>query len=401
MTETNAGNVTTIAVSNLRNGALDSILPAIARGTIPAEYTWRPITSLPPAVSMEFVAAYIRTYFAMVGAGLTRVQAIALGAVRAAMSAYYRLTVADFELDEVGLAVYAVVRTGADGDMTVVSAAPAHPRFGEAQGEDDLTDAERALIPMYVAFGISALPLNGAVLEEAGHHYIPSHFAYFVAVERQVLNSSVVAVREFWNANSENLRDVVWHKAGHPVSMALKRSFALSHAMKERLVAAKLGSAAVRLPVVPSVVHNLRSALAVLGQVVSLVVSNGGALNYRLLQVAEDAYNQFAAAAARGIAYVPDADMGFTTLPELMVHIHQVLDRNADHIAFCVGIFQVMVERSGAQANSLSRSYTLRKIREAHLGAVDAGMTWARAANSRIISAAARGEVAVQTLELL
>lgn len=271
-----------------------------------------------------------------------------------------------------------------------------------SQNAADLNVAEQEFLPVLVSFGIAGLPLNGAVLEEAGHHYIPTHYAFFTAVEKQVLNASAAGPKDMWNANAEQLRSAVWHKAGHPVSMALKRSLALDYQIQARLVAAKLGSAAVRLPVAPSVVHNLRSAVAVLGQVVSLITENGGQVDYSILQDLIVAYEQLARARATGADAVLPASLPveITRIEHLLPHAAQVLERNADMVAFAAGIFQVMVERSARGDNSLSKSYTLKKIRDSHLGAVDAGATWARAANTRTLNQAAAGNVPVKHIVL-
>ena len=100
-----------------------------------------------------------------------------------------------------------------------------------------LTDEEWAIAYAVFVLAKTAPVLAGCQLLENGHHYLSSNTSATQAVEQPTL-----------------VKDLVWHKAPHPVRAGVLAAFAVDKNVKARMVAAGMGSAGVRLPYVESVV---------------------------------------------------------------------------------------------------------------------------------------------------
>ncbi|OIS96392.1 hypothetical protein A4A49_40607 [Nicotiana attenuata] len=211
---------------SLLNSTPEEIVPYFLRGTIPARYKWMPLSGIRPSDAVKCVDGFIKSHLyhlnkiggnELIRDDVRRKASIILGAARAVMTTDFDIAEADLEPAETETPVlHATVgeSTGAKYTILVAQNDPHRDILNEnlALTEDDTKSSYRA----------------------------------FMAVERQVWVPK--AFKTFADANKDIVRDLMWHKAGHPVSVSIKELAATSPAVKTRLESAKLGSASARLP---------------------------------------------------------------------------------------------------------------------------------------------------------
>ncbi|XP_051135856.1 uncharacterized protein LOC127254672 [Andrographis paniculata] len=105
-----------------------------------------------------------------------------------------------------------------------------------------LTDLEKALLKCIVRSAQAILPLQGYSLI-TGHHYLldrgKQSFKVFLPVEKQVWRTQ--DVKDWWTEHVDIARDLLWHKAGHPVANIVKEEAAEIEAGEGQLVEGPAG----------------------------------------------------------------------------------------------------------------------------------------------------------------
>jgi len=170
------------------------------------------------------------------------------------------------------------------------------------------------------------------------------------------------------------IRDMVWHKAAHPLSPTIMVEAATDMAVKERLMRANLGSAAVRLPYVESTIRGARAMVALHSAVSASVAEAGYVVEIpRLVNALAyvETYNAATAAtAANGIRY----PSRFAAIEE---YLRVVMDEAGPFIAWCGGMYKGICEEAtaGVGANTLLKGYSIRRVLAQHVGSVASGAT--------------------------
>jgi hypothetical protein len=101
-------------------------------------------------------------------------------------------------------------------------------------------------VPNFIHAAIGMPPCNGGTIVTTGvHHYVGSHKVICDAVFKQVFGTSVVPPG---GLTVDELKDLLCHKAAHPIKSPILVGLARSVLLKDRLAAVNLGSAAVRIP---------------------------------------------------------------------------------------------------------------------------------------------------------
>lgn len=426
------------ATLNLRNGNVATIQPATRTRAIP-DYTLWPNVLLPAdqtAISMAMV--YIRDAFGRlatariarptqiaaynppnnaIGFNATRAgaahvagtyadwaatvaaananaelraNAIALGATRVGIHAYWRITANEIRnVEQAGtdtvifdpaiaanpLAVPVVVghpdrvilpanQSDALGTITMMSAC--------AMGMDDLSEAEQEFAAICLTFGAATIPLAGCELLETGHHYLSSNTSPTDGVERQFLNQASDDARNIWQTFQNSNRDMVWHKAAHPIDIPFMCTQALSMHVKERMGVAGLGSVAFRLPYVESTVKGARAMVAIYNAIAATTAEAGYVVQIPKLRNALEYIETYNAAtpAATETGLTPP-----TRFEAIEYYLKPIMEEAGTYIAWCAGMYRAICEEAGASvnANTLLRARSITRVMNEHIGSTASG----------------------------
>lgn len=384
-----------IAIPDLRNGSLVNIMQAAPKAAMSALYHWPIITGLPAAKAIDTVEWVIRACYAQqihalggtpgaqVAAEL-RKRAIVLGGIRCGAAAAYKLAAADLtrsELSPSGMVFYPDSgNIGADTEGQTSAA-----RWTAAQSMDDLTDLEESVVGLCVYMGMSVPVLQGISLVSSGHHYIPPTYNLFAGQKRQALGSATAEVRTWVETMGDEFNDMAFHKAMHPMDPTLKRTLSKSNEVAQRLRASGHGSAAIRLPAIPSEASGGKAALALLKSASGTFREMGHTLTYEeglsLMMKLENAQEGVEEAAAC------DA-------------IVEWISRNSQSLAFCAGIVQQVHETAGTGKNTILAAYSIKRLMAENPSQTSRGQTYARAANAIMRRAMEEGTFSDPTITL-
>jgi len=367
----------TIAIPNLRNGALVNIQQAAPKASMSALYSWPIISRLASDQAVDAVVFSIRASYAQalhaLGPTATaalqveyRKKAIVLGSIRAGAAAAYRLAAADMTMSELcpsGMEVIGgAVAQSASGSTSTA-------RWTSAQSMEDITPAEEGVISLCVYLGMAVPVLQGVSLVMTGHHYIPTTYSLFKGLKKQGLGSATTETRAWVDGMGETFDDMAFHKACHPVAPLIKRALARDMDVAQRLRASGHGSAAIRLPAVPSeasggkaVIALVKSASETFAQMGHSVSWENGASLMVQLEHADPGAEE-AAACDRIIQWIAD---------------------NSAAIAFCAGIVTHVHESTGSGRNTILAAYSIKRLIADNPAAVNRGVMYARSANARL-----------------
>jgi hypothetical protein len=398
--------ITTMPVYNIRNGNAEDIRPYLQRSTVPDHYKWVKIIGLSPENALECVDASIKAHFwqikrtapADLPHDKQRKAAIMLGTARAVMIANYDLKAQDFLAGEVIDAPIGVTR-GTDNakvypiltpevTAATVTAAThtqaAYDAYNILTGELVLSPEELGAIRAIVRSAQAIIPVQGYNLMTDGHHYLSagdkSSFRAFHAVEKQIWIG--VEAKTFLEADREFSRDIMWHKAGHPVEPHLKMRISTHQKVADNLVAAGLGSAATRLPAVESEMRPIETYVKLSESVKPTIEMYGGILDNRPLHDLSMALKMF----PLGVSEVLDSSGAKVTKvfgpyftggravtvgnrEDLKVLAKQVIDGAKESMALCYGYYSRICNAQQATGGTLVSStllnaYSLKKLRD-------------------------------------
>jgi len=375
-----------IAIPDLRNGALVNIQQAAPKAAMSGLYHWPVIGGLTHDRYIEAIDHVVRAIFAhgirMLGAGIDeaaatsfRKKALILGGVRVGAVSAYRLTRQDLVQSEVTASGmdYNLATNSVGQRATGTTSAAA---WTAARSMAPITSDEMDVIAACIYIGMAVPVLQGVSLVMTGHHYIPSTYNMFRGLKRQAVGQASIATRTWIEAMGEEFDDMAFHKATHSISFNLKRSLSKSTDTASRLKASGHGSAAIRLPAVPSEASGGKASIALLQSAEPTILQMGGKISY-----------------SQGLALLSDLDHAAEGQEESDACDKVVawVAANTRILAFCAGITQQIHETSGTGRNTILAAYSIRRIMADSPAEVNRGIMYARAASSRMREAMEAG----------
>jgi hypothetical protein len=382
-----------LIVPDLRNGALANIQQAAVRAGMQALYYWPVIKDLAPERAVDAAEHSFRAHVASLSMGIgpnataaevadLRKWAVVLAGVRAGAQAAWRLRIGDVTVKE-------VIGSGMEmqGDKITMASAgsTATTKWAAARSVPEMTQVEMEALAMCAYMGMAIPVLQGASLVATGHHYVPSTYGLFKGLRKQALGSSSPDVGTWVESFGERFDDLAFHKACHPVSPDLKRSLAAMGEIANKLTASGHGSAAIRLPAIPSEASGGKAAIALIRSAERVIVDMGGTIS-----------------ANTGVQLMRDLEEAEVGSPRSAA-CDKVVAWVSEHertLAFCAGIVQQIHDSTGTGKSTLLSAYSVKKLMAAHPSEVARGVTLARAASSRAREAMERGVYVVGVLEL-
>lgn len=397
-------------IPELHNGAANAASIPIRAGAIPEQYKWVSIRGMTRQLAASHIKAYVRTYYGIFGAAevaaanqvregthadtprahdafvrtrnfvdaipLLRKKAMCIGAARAGMLAMWDIRGAHLIEPE---AVDTQVLTYADEVVTTI-----HDR-GDARftlveslalGMTEFTVEESDILYAIFQLSMAVVPLAGLSILNTGHHYLSVNKTATAAVMKQVLLTSTEATKTWFAADTAVIEDMIWHKSAHPVEAAHLIAQALSQKVADRLRAASMGSAAVRLPYVEPEMKAAQAMIAAVNMVQQTVADTNGVLEVPTLVAAVDAVKTFTVGADD---VAPRPDMFPETVVNRRTAINHILlpavKRATMPVAYALGICSAMMDNASARdrKSTLTTARSLARIRSENLATVAAG----------------------------
>jgi len=226
---------------------------------------------------------------------------------------------------------------------------------------DDLSEAEWSFAYAIYKMAMAAPPMAGVSLLETNHHYLTSSAKKVEGTEKQVLAEAGDVVGAMYRDNLDEMRDVVWHKASHPVNSVLLREFGVDAEMSDRLKFAGLGAAAIRVPFVEPQVRAARAYLAMHRSVLSWIRTMGHTVTLPQLDAAVRAAESMPHnGLAPPFVGAPPMTRADFVANELVPRIEAA----AHIVAWCVGVLRATCQENGVQYTNLSvsKAYSIRKL---------------------------------------
>jgi hypothetical protein len=386
----NVGPIANLSTFCIRNGNTADCTSLISKAAIGDSYKWVPVAGMPTNLAMSHVAMYIKSALANFMehpvTGWTEAQrrkaSIILGTARAVMTTYYSLADEDFIAGEMALPYlrYNVSTTASTATTPTVSYT-IETRATAAMrtmfiSTTDFDNDERSFMSDLVLCSVGIPAVQGASLISCQHHYLSeardgSRKMYDV-IEKQFWKSE--PTRGWMAADKALFQDILWHKAGHPISITLKTNLAMDPDVAERIVLAGAGSAASRLPAVESQLRAANTAATLLGNVQVFYEMSGGVMNYDLLKVAIEAVEKYRPGRTRMTAVMGSAVIHHHWVPMSVVSrataikwLGTIMDANMGHIAMAFGFYKAMVEQTssgvgGENEKTLLGAHSLAKL---------------------------------------
>ena len=364
---------------SLRNGKPEEIEPYLLTAAIPSVYHWVPINNLAPKDALRCIDGFIRCYMFRLANNpppettdvVRRKMAIILGTCRAVMTTNYDLLVDDLNAKELTDPVLSVVVPPA-GNPAYTTLVPAGVNNIDMLTNNlALTEDEMEVVKVLARCAQAVIPIQGLNLITDGHHYLSEKskqsYKAFLAVERQLWVGA--KVKAWVQASEETVRDVLWHKVGHPVAISLKEAAATDPMVKANLELAKMGSAAARLPALESDLRAADTYMKLAEAVGAIWATLDGGVECEMLK--------FRVAAVKTMPRTRDVfaepfDMGNGVKVNSRAGAVNVLKAtvaaNADKAAILYGFYCSMLDStggdmSGSVNDTLRSAFSLKKLR--------------------------------------
>lgn len=366
--------VTGMKSYSIRNGDPVDVEPYLLTASIPAAYHWMPINNLPPSRALECMEGFIKSHIYRLTVNpvetmnndAKRRYGIMLGALRCVMTANYDILSNDLNSQETAAPVLAATFTAAaEGEArgTVsfnVLVPSSAPNVNILTGALALNPNERELIKIYMRCAQAIPPLQGLNVINDGHHYLSdkskASYRSFFAVEKQVWIPT--CIRDIRDAEPDVLRDVMWHKAGHPISVPLKEALATDPRVKTMLDNAKLGSAATRLPAMETDVKAADTYIKVCDAVNAIWVTMEGGIDVEDLRLRTNAVKTMSRGANNEMT---DLGGGLRTASraEAVAGLKTMLAANESVVGMAYGFYSALMEQTASDTGDTTRD-TLR-----------------------------------------
>lgn len=414
------------SISDLRNGGLAIIRQPARAAAIGAQFFWTGVGGATPDRSPGLVGLWIRSAFGTIAAadfaaavaaahtadpaaptlagdrlqgraGLydaslvvaeqsnaNRFRAIALGATRCGLTASWRILPAELEGSETAAAT--VFTTDANGGNVRLTSTriPTANNLSVAEAlalwMPALTPEELDFAYLCLRLAAAAAPLAGLSLLETNHHYLSSRLQATRATEKQLLGDVSADAVAFWRSAEDTARDMVWHKASHPVGTRLLKLLALDVNVPKRLNLSGLGSAAVRLPFCESELKRAGAYLALIDSCAPLLAVANYTVKLPVLRAAVAYVKAYPHAIQHAAgAGLPPADPQRPTVRSRAAAIEDVLlpalDKAASIVAWLSGLYTGLAEQAdmNISQDTLMRAYSVRKAKAGHVASAALG----------------------------
>jgi hypothetical protein len=244
-----------------------------------------------------------------------------------------------------------------------------------ATGMRALTDEEWNFAYGVFRMASTAPALAGLSLLETDHHYLSSNIVATKAVESQVMSDMSNEARAIWNSDIPGIRDMVWHKAAHPVTATVLIDFALSVHTPERLTALGIASAAVRFPYVESSMKAAKAMLALESAIQPSLQLAGYQVSLRRLTDAMAAVTNLSAVRSAAVSATFEGTVYAGTRRQVVKALLEPVVSGAEpFVAWCAGYYKAVIEGASITNDSLMRSYSIRRLVKAHVVSYASGM---------------------------
>lgn len=402
--------VSDLPVFDLRNGAVEDMVSWISRATLHDSVKWCPVAGLTSQEAVSGVFGYIKSYEMLltrsrpefIPADSVHKAAVALGVSRAVIQAMFGLGPADFIPEETVAPVLEAFRD-ANGVRRYRSLMrrpmianpnyrPAVPPRGDTPGTAAvgepmipdptwvdpfaancaITDDDKLVMNTIARSAQVIIPIQGHNLIAEQHHYISQRgmasMKAFTAVENQLWKGSGPESWRLLNEDRDFYRNLLWHKAGHPVAISLKKTAATTQEMADRVNAIGIGGGAVRLPAVEPEVKALDTYAKVCSNLEVLWREAGVAFNGGAFAAAKAAIISFPYGRVRDPIDI-NANIRLTTRSEALRFAKGLITANEGLMATLFGFYAALVRDSeagevGPGANTLARAKSLTKLRD-------------------------------------
>jgi len=410
----NVGPLSSLKAFCIRNGDLSAAKSLLIRPAVPPMYHWSPISGLAHTAAIANVGAFIRVAHAQMtigspagtAAGLMRKRAIILGTVRAVVTELYAISDSDLIPGERAGSML-VATQGDNGAWTFGFPVGLQENIKtELRKEFSATEDERAAISAIHMCSIGLPACQGFSLIMTGHHFLDDPKGHsrrcFNVVENAFWKHS--AVRSWFEDNTDDIRDAMWHKSCHPLAISLKQKVSQSLEVKAMIIEAGAGAAASRLPAVESELRRAKSYKTLLQTVRTMYEESGGTTNFLTLDeaiaVTELMPRDMVFEEPHGYDSVP---ISVNSRARALKHLANVCDRCDDVVAHAWGFFVGMDDRaqmmSATQGTSTLRTAnSLSKLDTVSPAAFRAGMAFYEDYMAMKAAKRARGEFSIANL---
>lgn len=368
-------------MSNLRNGAVGVITQVAPRGTIPEAYYWLTVTGITPANCTSVLDVLFKEYVVRLGnTPNAREIALILAVARTVAIKAWHVAVNEVAAAESAASHIEITAAAAQGQWTVVDTdAAIVPILAVAP----LTALELSYVPYLAWMATPVIALQGLSLVETNHHYIAATYRYFSSTKDQVVNAGSVEFKQWALALGAILDDALFHKALHPINVAVKVTIAKQIDTSARLVAAGCTAAAIRLPASPGEVKAARAALTVMARASSNIVAMGGSVDLTILSAAIAAVVNAADEAATRTA---------------VAALTATLEARKPSIAYCLGVVRAELDAANIAKHTLTDSHFLKRLMKESTSDFNDGVAIYNALKLRTREAIAKGTVTARNI---
>lgn len=353
---------------------------------------------------------------AVFGVEENRLKVVCLGAARAGSSGTYDIVANDIIPSEADQGAYAtaykIAYTVAAGWTISAEATAGTPSHAEERGSSlpDLSVTEMELASLCYTIGTLSPPRTGANLVKQGpaHHYLSGGGQHNRedATEKELLATCSAELQALWRANASVIRDMVWHKANHPINSSLLKQLAKSDIVAGILEEMGIGTATVGLPAVESALAKISSYSDVIDKVAPALAQDGDTVKTGYVAMAKLGMELWVDPLPGAAQATPPAPQGYVpeggvagTWPVGVVDRKTAIKKFAEPllakaeggVAHMFGYLQAMCEANSVSKQSpegsILRSYSLKRLKGKQLMMVNKGssafLERRRAARSR------------------
>jgi len=369
------GALQTLKAFSIRNGDVSAAKSLLIRPAVPAMFHWCPISGMQPQDAIENVGAFVRVAYAQMLLGseptvsneLKRKRALILGVVRAVVTQLYEITDSDIIPGERAQPIL-VATKGQNGRYTfgLRTGLNAAERTAIQTGFTSNENERAATAAIHMcAIGLPAC--QGFSLVMTGHHYLSDPKSHsrrcYKVIEGAYWTHS--AVKAWFDDDADEIRDAMWHKACHPISLSLKRSVSQSLACKQMIIEAGAGAAASRLPALEPELRRAKSYKTLLQTVRAMYEEIGGTTNFIVLDEAIAAAEHFPLGEdVQDPHGYPSVPVSVNSRSRALKHLANVCDSCDDVVGHAWGFYCAMDDKTQmlAAANVTSTLRTANSL---------------------------------------
>lgn len=427
-------NLQADTIPELQNGAGEAVTIPIRASAINEKYHWASILGMTKVGAAVNMKAYVRMYYGILGAKevvrhnatlaadarmntnaatytehaaaiahvatvpLLKKEAMCIGVSRAGMITMWGIGLGAGRILTAEADVNPFLRFEANrvGSMHAKESRDMLLTEALALAMVDMTADEEDVLYAIFQLSMASVPLAGLSILNTGHHYLSGTNVATKSVMKQVVSANTEAVKAWFATDAVVLADMIWHKSAHPIDMAYLVDQALSPSVAERLRAAGIGSAAVRLPYVEPELKAAGAMVAIVNVVQNVVQEAVGILEVPSL---EEAISQVKLFRVRAANVVEGTIAAKPTVVNRVMAIREVLEpvmkRAGPAVAYAMGIYSAMMENTSARdrTGTLMSARSLARVKSENLPTVAAGASFYENLMRRDRTEAAKGKI--------